>query len=492
MLAGAADKGSDGKTYRIKFDNAFGLVKGGDFRVGGVNAGQTTGFEVEKKQGESPKAVVTVEVIEAGLRRLPQGRELRDPAAVADRRVLRGLPARQVGRAAAGRRRRARGADLLDDPDGHRQRHHAPALPRALPADHHRARHRPGGAPGRPPGGAAARAPGPARDLEGAAHPRRPERGHQELHHGLGHRDQRAREEQARRRALGAARRATPPRSRRPAATSCARTSSRFPEFLDELRPTMARLGELADEQTPLLADLQRAAPDLDTFFTRVGPFSEASRPAVRSLGEAGEVGTKAFTRGPPGDRRAAHARRRGAAVREAAAPVPPDDRRPQARDRERPAREGHRAARAGPDRHPEPGRLHGHGGDLELLLLADAQHQHAGRHGAHAARVAHGRAGLHRVAQRAAEDAGGPGDVQALQLVPRPEPAGHLQPRPTRRRLQPVGRAAARRERQAGVERRRAARRGPARGRARCPASPTSRSRRSCSRPASRTCSTR
>jgi hypothetical protein len=60
----------------------------------------------------------------------------------------------------------------------------------------------------------------------------------------------------------------------------------------------MARLGELADEQTPLLADLKRAAPDLDTFFTRIGPFSEASRPAVRSLGEAGEVGTRAFREG--------------------------------------------------------------------------------------------------------------------------------------------------------------------------------------------------
>jgi ABC-type transporter Mla subunit MlaD len=72
----------------------------------------------------------------------------------------------------------------------------------------------------------------------------------------------------------------------------------RFPEFLDELRPTMARLGDLADEQTPLLADLQQAAPDLDTFFTRLGPFAEASRPAVKSLGEMGEVGAQAFREG--------------------------------------------------------------------------------------------------------------------------------------------------------------------------------------------------
>jgi ABC-type transporter Mla subunit MlaD len=72
----------------------------------------------------------------------------------------------------------------------------------------------------------------------------------------------------------------------------------RFPTFLDELRPTMARLGEMADEQTPLMRNLRQAAPDLDTFFTRLGPFAEASRPAVRSLGEMGDVGRKAFTNG--------------------------------------------------------------------------------------------------------------------------------------------------------------------------------------------------
>jgi phospholipid/cholesterol/gamma-HCH transport system substrate-binding protein len=60
----------------------------------------------------------------------------------------------------------------------------------------------------------------------------------------------------------------------------------------------MARLGELADEQTPLLADMQRAAPHLDEFFTRIGPFSEASRPAVDSLGETAKVGTRTFREG--------------------------------------------------------------------------------------------------------------------------------------------------------------------------------------------------
>ena len=67
VLAGASDdQGANGKTYKIMFDNAFGLTKGGDFRVGGVNAGQTTDFAVEKRPGEAPKAIVTVNVTKPG------------------------------------------------------------------------------------------------------------------------------------------------------------------------------------------------------------------------------------------------------------------------------------------------------------------------------------------------------------------------------------------------------------------------------------------
>lgn len=69
----------------------------------------------------------------------------------------------------------------------------------------------------------------------------------------------------------------------------------KLPTFLDELRPTMADLGNLIDAQTPLLQSAQRAAPSLTEFLTRLGPFSQASRPAFRSLGHASVVGRKAF-----------------------------------------------------------------------------------------------------------------------------------------------------------------------------------------------------
>ena len=51
VLAGASDQKSEGRTYKLVFDNAFGLVKGGDFRVGGVNAGQTTRLRRREEEG---------------------------------------------------------------------------------------------------------------------------------------------------------------------------------------------------------------------------------------------------------------------------------------------------------------------------------------------------------------------------------------------------------------------------------------------------------
>ena len=64
VLAGASDEGASGKTYKIIFDNAFGLTEGGDFRVGGVKAGRTTKFTAT--EDTPPKAEVTAEISEPG------------------------------------------------------------------------------------------------------------------------------------------------------------------------------------------------------------------------------------------------------------------------------------------------------------------------------------------------------------------------------------------------------------------------------------------
>ena len=48
VLTGASDGGSSkGKSYWLEFDNSFGLVEGGDVKIGNVRAGQTTEFKVD-------------------------------------------------------------------------------------------------------------------------------------------------------------------------------------------------------------------------------------------------------------------------------------------------------------------------------------------------------------------------------------------------------------------------------------------------------------
>jgi hypothetical protein len=49
-----------------------------------------------------------------------------------------------------------------------------------------------------------------------------------------------------------------------------------------------------------VLADLRTSAPDLARFFGELGPFSEASIPALATLGDAADVGTPALQRSRP------------------------------------------------------------------------------------------------------------------------------------------------------------------------------------------------
>jgi ABC-type transporter Mla subunit MlaD len=69
--------------------------------------------------------------------------------------------------------------------------------------------------------------------------------------------------------------------------TALQRNIQRLPAFLREVRPTMQRLGGLADQMTPALADLDAVAPDVNSFVRQLGPFSEAADPALTRLGAA-------------------------------------------------------------------------------------------------------------------------------------------------------------------------------------------------------------
>jgi virulence factor Mce-like protein len=297
VLAGASDQQSGGRTYKIMFDNAFGLTKGGDFRVGGVNAGQTSDFEVVKKPGEAPKAVVTVEVTKPGFGdfRSDASCEIRPQSLIgeyyvdcqpgkSEERLGNGgtVPVEQTASTIP--------TDLVNNIMRRPYRERFRLLITEL-------------------GTGLAGRPDDLQEVLRRAHPGLRETSrvlrilgdqNRVIKNFIADSDTVVNELEKNKRDVvrwvkEAGRTAEISATRRDELRA---QFQRFPEFLDELEPTMARLGELADEQTPLLADLERAAPDLDTFFTRLGPFADASRPAVRSLGEMGEVGTRAFTKG--------------------------------------------------------------------------------------------------------------------------------------------------------------------------------------------------
>jgi virulence factor Mce-like protein len=95
----------------------------------------------------------------------------------------------------------------------------------------------------------------------------------------------------------------------------------RLPSLLTEARPTLARLRELAEAGTPVAADLQVAAPQVNRLVLHLGPLADAGRPALDRLGEAAEVGTRVVAAGRPVVRDlrtfARRARPTGALVRE-------------------------------------------------------------------------------------------------------------------------------------------------------------------------------
>jgi virulence factor Mce-like protein len=294
-----ADASSEkrGKTYRIEFDNAFGLTKGGDFRVGGVNAGLTSDFDVVKRSGEPPKAVVEVEGTEPGFAdfREDASCEIRPQSLIGEyyvdcqpgrsRKKLRPggtVPVEQTSSTIP--------TDVVNNIMRRPYRERFRLIVTEL-------------------GTGLAGRPDDLQEVLRRAHPGMRETSRtlrilgdqsETIKDFIANSDTVIAELERNKHDVvrwveeaGDAAEITA--SRRDELRAGLR---RFPTFLDELRPTMERLGHLADEQTPLLADLQRAAPDLNTFFERVGPFAEASRPAIDSLGEAAEVGNRAFTEG--------------------------------------------------------------------------------------------------------------------------------------------------------------------------------------------------
>ncbi len=296
-LTGASDESKDGvREYKILFDNAFGLVEGGDFRVGGVNAGQTTKFSIVKKDGRA-LAEVTAEVNEPGFA------DLREDATCASKpQSLIGEYYVDCQQGTSERRLESGGTIPADQTE--------PTIPQDLVNDILRRPYRERlrlivstlgtGLAGRP------------EDLSEVlrrAHPGLRETSrtlkilgdqNRVIERFIADADTVIAELEGNKRDVvrwvkETGRTAEISATRR---EDIRRSFERLPTFLDELEPTMARLGELADEQVPLLADVEQAAPALNQLIELLGPFAAASRPALRSLGDASVVGTRAFREG--------------------------------------------------------------------------------------------------------------------------------------------------------------------------------------------------
>jgi len=298
VFGGASDDSSDTATYKIHFDNAFGLVEQGDFRIGGVTAGQTTGFEVVKVDGRAV-AEVEAEVTERGFADLREDAscEIKPQSLIGEYYVDcqagdsdNRLPKDGTGLVPLEQNFSTIPPDLVNDIMRRPVRERLRLILSELGT------------------GLAGRPEDLAEVLE-RAHPglRETSRvlrilGEQNdvIERFITDADTVVNELEQNKtdvvRWVNA--------SADAAEVSASRSSDiqasfqKLPVFLDELRPTMRALGETADQQIPLLVDLRRAAPDLHEFFRRLGPFSEASLPALDSLGESSKAGTRAFQHG--------------------------------------------------------------------------------------------------------------------------------------------------------------------------------------------------
>jgi virulence factor Mce-like protein len=74
----------------------------------------------------------------------------------------------------------------------------------------------------------------------------------------------------------------------------------RLPQFLRELQPTMAKLGQAADAQLPALADLNQSADQLATLLEQLPDFADASRTSFKSLAELSKDGRPALRAAKP------------------------------------------------------------------------------------------------------------------------------------------------------------------------------------------------
>jgi ABC-type transporter Mla subunit MlaD len=293
FVASGAGAGSSAlKTYEIELDNAFGLVEGGDLKIGGVKAGQTTGFEITKSQPY--RTIVTAEITEPGFDSLrTDGRcDVRQQSLIGEYFIDCDLgTAREEvpdgGRVPVERTSSTIPPDLINTVMRRSQRERFRLILNELGT----------GLAGRPE---------ELNRVIRRAHPALREtsqtltilrRQNKIIRDFIRDADTvsvavEPFKEEVAKWANEAADTAGIQATR---SEELGRYWNRLPDFLAELEPTLAELEKTADEQIPTLRSLQRAAPELDRFLRVAAPFAHETRGSITALGEASDAGNSAL-----------------------------------------------------------------------------------------------------------------------------------------------------------------------------------------------------
>ncbi len=291
----AAD-GDEGRRYTVELDNAFGLVEGGDVRVAGANAGQVVELKLDER---SQKALVEVAITEQGFGSLRSDVfcEARPQSPIGEY-FLDCLPGTAKKELAPGSRVPVKQTASTIPPDLIQNIMRLPYRERfRLILNEFGA-----GVAGRP------------EDLNQAIRRGVPAlRQTSRLLEVLAEHDTVIRDLvtdadtvlarlAANRRNVGR----FVVEARDTASASAERQDDirtnfrKLPDFLEELTPTMAALGEVATEQRPVLVDLNASAAELKRFFDDTAELATASRPAIRALGDAAVPGRQAVRAARP------------------------------------------------------------------------------------------------------------------------------------------------------------------------------------------------
>ena len=291
FVLSAAQTSSKGETYKVVFDNAFGLTQGGDFKIAGVRAGQTSRFSISKERPR--KAVVEVKISQKGVGQLREDSlcDIKPQSLIGeyfvDCREGKGKPLADGETLPVERTSSTIPVDLVNNVLRLPYRERLRLIIGELGT----------GLAGRPQDLA---------EVLRRAHP-----GLRETSRTL---NILAGQRQVINKFIGDAatvvaeldnRKADVTRWVTEAGDAAELAATRredlrrniqlLPTTLARLQPYMRQLRNLANDQIPTLRDLRTAAPDINRLLARLGPFSRAARPAFRALGRTSVSGTAAL-----------------------------------------------------------------------------------------------------------------------------------------------------------------------------------------------------